>query len=126
VGTVTLENRCMTPPTTRKIFQLDRGERRSLQVEQADGMETTTHWRVFTKVHQPSREALASAGELHDRSEVELSWAVPHTSTRLRERGDFWAYFPTNYQMTLRGIVNAPWKTSEDRQNLFNNNDFNE
>src|SRR3569833_2050188 len=40
--------------------------------------------------------------------------------------GRFWAYFPTNYTTTLRGIINAPWKTSEDRQNLYGANAFND
>lgn len=126
VGTVVLEDRRATPPAVRKIFQLDKGERRTLQEERADGTEINYPWRVFTRAHTPSKEALESAGELHDRPEIDLSWAVPDTASRVRERGEFWAYFPTNYQMTLRGIANGPWKTSEDRQNLFNHNPFNE
>ncbi|WP_344241966.1 DEAD/DEAH box helicase [Actinocorallia libanotica] len=86
----------------------------------------TEEWRVFTRAHAPSIDALREAGELHDRPEVDISWAVPVTGSRTRGRGQFWAYFPTNYSTTLRGILNAPWKTSEDRQNLYQANRFND
>lgn len=33
--------------------------------------------------------------------------------------GQFWAFFPTNNATKLTGILNAPWKTNEDRQNLL-------
>ena len=80
-------------------------------------------WRVFKTEYHPSAEALTDAGELARREVVPLVWAV-----RLRgrlDRGSFWAFFPTEYKTTLSGIINAPWKTNEDRQNLlrgtFNN-----
>lgn len=46
-----------------------------------------------------------------------LAWAVPDGSRR--SRGRFWAFFPTETETTLSGILNAPWKTNADRQNLL-------
>ena len=49
----------------------------------------------------------------------------PHLIDRLNDPGRFWAFFPTTTTSLLSGILNAPWKTNEDRQNLltgvFNN-----
>jgi superfamily II DNA or RNA helicase len=81
-----------------------------------DGSEQT-EWRVFSMVHRPSDIARADAGELSDRDELPLIWAVPTRGRR--RRGAFWAFFPTTYETTLSGILNAPWKTNEDRQNLL-------
>jgi superfamily II DNA or RNA helicase len=77
-----------------------------------------SEWKVFSTIHRPSADARADAGELSDRTELPLIWAVPMTRTR-RRRGSFWAFFPTTYETTLSGILNAPWKTNEDRQNLL-------
>lgn len=121
VGTITLEDRRATL-VRRQIFQRSRGNRRVLQEIKPDGTTVDYHWRVFTRTHPPSIEALRAAGELHDRPEIDISWAVPERSTA---RGMFWAYFPTKFATTLRGILNAPWKTSEDRQAIFDGNPFN-
>lgn len=126
VGTVTLEDRRVVPPVRRTISQMVDGGRHTLQEERSDGSDVTSQWRVFTRTVRPSRSALESAGELHDRPEIDLSWAVPDRSGRIRDLGAFWAYFPTNYATLLRGILNAPWKTSEDRQNLYKGNAFND
>lgn len=96
-------------------LRLHRREGHVLELE--DGEDRST-WRVFDTVHHPSPEARADAGELADRGELPIAWAVP--MERRRDRGQFWAFFPTEYQMTLDGILNAPWKTNEDRQNLLN------
>jgi superfamily II DNA or RNA helicase len=82
----------------------------------------TSKWRVFHKMHRPSSMARRDAGELAEREVIPITWAVP-----LEGRpgsGQFWAFFPTEYETTLSGIVNAPWKTNEDRQNLLRG-DFN-
>ncbi|MEV4321277.1 DEAD/DEAH box helicase [Microbispora rosea] len=123
VGTVTLVDRRMSKPVVRQIFQKVEGDTRVLQIDRAGDDSQEHKWRVFTRSHAPSDRALEEAGELHDRPEVDISWAVP--LGRQRGRGKFWAFFPTNYETTLKGIVNAPWKTSEDRQNLYNKNAFN-
>jgi superfamily II DNA or RNA helicase len=123
VGTVTLEDRRGVVPIRRQIFQNSEAEVHRLEEVRFDGTTVEHEWRVFTRTHRPGPAALAAAGELHDRPEIDVSWAVPD---RARSRGTFWAYFPTNYATTLRGILNAPWKTSEDRQNLFDANAFND
>jgi superfamily II DNA or RNA helicase len=82
----------------------------------AEGAETTA-WQVFSRQHIPSEAARNDAGELADRESMPVIWAVP-TQGR-KGRGQFWAFFPTEYKSTLKGIINAPWKTNEDRQNLL-------
>ncbi|MFD0594023.1 sacsin N-terminal ATP-binding-like domain-containing protein [Catellatospora coxensis] len=49
----------------------------TLQGPGEDGKQTTSVWNVFRRTHQPSVNALRSAGELHDRPEIDLAWAVP-------------------------------------------------
>jgi superfamily II DNA or RNA helicase len=75
-----------------------------------------SRWRVFDRVHHPSEEARADAGEINDRDKALLTWAVPLAGRPLR--GRFWAFFPTEWVTTLSGIINAPWKTTSDRQGL--------
>jgi len=74
-------------------------------------------WKVFERAYSPSPAARAEAGELANRDHLPLMWAVP-VEGRSRP-GEFWAFFPTTYVTTLSGILNAPWKTNEDRQNLL-------
>jgi superfamily II DNA or RNA helicase len=73
-------------------------------------------WRCFSTHHSPSPSAHKDAGELAGRNNLPVIWAVPHGRPL---PGRFWAFFPTEYVTTLSGIVNAPWKTNEDRQNLL-------
>ncbi|MEU8270133.1 DEAD/DEAH box helicase [Sphaerisporangium sp. NPDC049002] len=125
VGVVALEDRRGQTPDIREISREISGDRHTITVRTNTGRSTTEQWRVFTRTHRPSQKALGEAGELHDRPEVDVSWAVPDRTSRDNILGRFWAYFPTNFTTTLRGIVNAPWKTSEDRQNLYDANAFN-
>ena len=76
-----------------------------------------SRWRVFSRIHRPSDAAREDAGELANRDTVPIHWAVSLGSAR--RDGRFWAFFPTEYLTTLSGIINAPWKTNEDRQNLL-------
>ncbi len=123
VGTVTLEDRRGGVVWKRQIFQRCDGVHRTLQEVRTDDSTIDHRWRVFSRGHRPSARALSAAGELHDRPEIDISWAVPGRSG---SRGVFWAYFPTKFATTLRGILNAPWKTSEDRQAIFDGNAFND
>lgn len=78
---------------------------------------TSSSWRVARKLHRPSPEALEDAGELAHRESIAIAWAAP-----LDDRsalGTLWAFFPTQDRTTLSGIVNAPWKLSDDRRNLL-------
>lgn len=79
--------------------------------------DTESSWRIFEKVHKLSPAAKADAGELAEREEIPVIWAVPLEGRK--GRGRFWAFFPTEFEMLLLGILNAPWKTNEDRQNLL-------
>ena len=52
-----------------------------------------------------------------DREVIRLQWAVP---VRARQRiGGLWAYFPTLEETTLSGVLNAPWKLTDDRMHVF-------
>ena len=74
-------------------------------------------WRVFKTCHPLSIEA-RNDWPLHDDSgDVPIRWAAP--IDRLDHPGHFWAFFPTSTASLVAGILNAPWKTNEDRQNLL-------
>jgi hypothetical protein len=73
-------------------------------------------WRSFSTYHTPTASARKDAGELSGRDNLPVIWAVPHGRPM---PGRFWAFFPTEYVTTLSGVINAPWKTNEDRQNLL-------
>jgi hypothetical protein len=111
VGTLTFEDR--TDGYARSISLRNFKDGR---IELKEG-ETVSIWKVFHKQYFPSKAARADAGELADRESLPLAWAVPMQGRNAR--GRFWAFFPTEYFTTLSGIVNAPWKTNEDRQNLL-------
>ncbi|MGW5020895.1 DEAD/DEAH box helicase family protein [Streptomyces cacaoi] len=124
VGELVLEDRRgPTPPVRRDIYVRGSGNTRTLHTDE-HGNKSTSEWKVFEKVHLLSEAARKDAGEFHVRTEVPVSWAVPTTGQQ--GPGEFWAFFPTTYETTLRGVLNAPWKTNEDRQNLLKNNAFNE
>ena len=74
-------------------------------------------WQVFQRVHRPSAKARADVGEISEREQVRISWAVPKAGRQAV--GRLWAFFPTEDEMTLSGIVNAPWRLSEDRTRVL-------
>ncbi|MDT0300713.1 DEAD/DEAH box helicase [Streptomonospora wellingtoniae] len=126
VGHVILEDRRPPVATFRRDIRVSgEGSHRLLHVSESGKADKDPEkWRVFQTVHHPSAAARKAAGEYHDRPEVPLAWAVP--VGRPQDTGGFWAFFPTTYETTLRGILNAPWKTNEDRQNLLKDNAFND
>ncbi|TYB96301.1 DEAD/DEAH box helicase [Micromonospora sp. WP24] len=124
IGRLDLDDRTGLVPQRRTVTVRGDGTDRVV-VEQAGGAERTVVWKVFERIHRPSEQARRDAGEFHDRDEIPLSWAVP-VSGGGQGTGAFWAFFPTTYETTLSGILNAPWKTNEDRQNLLKDNLFNE
>ena len=82
-----------------------------------DTGEGVSRWRNFDTSHCLSSEA-RDDWPLHDDSGVvPIRWAVP--LDRLDRSGHFWTYFPTKTASLVAGILNAPWKTNEDRQNLL-------
>lgn len=83
----------------------------------ADGHGEVELWRSFRADHSPSQEARDDAGEWADLVEVPVTWAVP--VRRRKERGHFWAFFPTALETTLAGIINAPWHMNNDRRNIL-------
>lgn len=98
--------------------------RREINVEAGTDGSFTLHddgspskWRVASRRHRPSKTALEDAGELAHRESITVWWAAPLQSRS--QLGRFWAFFPTEDRTTLSGIVNAPWKTGDDRRNLL-------
>lgn len=85
-------------------FELDTGER-------------VSRWKRFKTTHKLSAEARKDRRSLDDSDNVPIWWAVP--LDRLNEPGYYWSFFPTKTASYLSGILNAPWKTNEDRQNLL-------
>ena len=76
-----------------------------------------SRWRRFETTHRLSAKA-RSDWPLHDGSgDVPIRWVAP--LDRLNEPGQFWAFFPTRTASPVAGILNAPWKTDADRQNLL-------
>lgn len=76
-----------------------------------------SRWRVFSREHRPSALALQDAGTVRGRDVITVTWAVP-----LGDRsslGQFWAHFPINDRTSLSGILNAPWKLTEDRVSIL-------
>ena len=76
-----------------------------------------TRWMVVSSIHKLSADARGDRRSLDDAGDVPISWAAP--IDRLTDPGHFWAFFPTMTTSLLAGILNAPWKTNEDRQNLL-------
>ncbi|MCK0173889.1 DEAD/DEAH box helicase [Mycolicibacterium sp. F2034L] len=74
-------------------------------------------WRVFRRVVEPTPEARKDAGARAERDRLPIDWAVPTSGPSAI--GKFWAFFPTTFETTLSGILNAPWKTNPDRENLL-------
>ena len=96
---------------------------RTLELQKVDGEylladgDATSEWKLFDRTHHLSAEAQADRRSLEGSDDVRIFWASP--LDRLTSPGDFWAYFPTNTSSLVAGILNAPWKTNEDRQNLL-------
>ncbi|MFC6506993.1 sacsin N-terminal ATP-binding-like domain-containing protein [Promicromonospora citrea] len=73
-------------------------------------------WSLAEAQHRPSARARAEAGRVADREEVPVQYAA---KVPVGGVGQFWAYFPTRERTTLSGLVNAPWKLSDDRLGLL-------
>ncbi|MEU9579692.1 DEAD/DEAH box helicase [Streptomyces chilikensis] len=132
VGKVVLEDRRAMPIVRRVITVEQNGVRRVIHETGTGRTSSSEKWKVFTVAHSPGDQARGAAGELHDRATIDISWAVPEYAgaapyaNPASGRGRFWAFFPTNYEMTLSGVLNGAWKTNEDRQNLLDKSAFNQ
>ena len=111
-------------------LELQTGERekgkddtRIIELNHQDGMyllddgQDETRWMIFKRTHPLSDDARSDSRALDDADKVPITWAAPLDS--LSRPGHFWAFFPTLTDSLLAGILNAPWKTNEDRQNLL-------
>ncbi|MFF3122382.1 DEAD/DEAH box helicase [Streptomyces sp. NPDC057908] len=131
VGELFLHDRRSMPQVRREISIEHKGNYRTLKEVASGTKQTTEQWKVFSASYSPTGEAEESAGELHGRPVLEVSWAMPEYTVRNglhtvpAGRGSFWAFFPTKYELSLTGILNAPWKTNEDRQHLLDGSPFN-
>jgi superfamily II DNA or RNA helicase len=101
--------------------------RRALETSQQEFLivhdgDQQTEWRVFSekvlKEDLSPEEVEDMDHRLRDRPAFPLVWAAPAGMTQ-RQRGQLWAFFPTQTETTLQGILNAPWKTNSDRENLL-------
>ena len=106
------------------VLQTDEQEAaRTISLRREDGHHilddggNETRWMLVGDKHKLSADARSDSRSLDDATEVPISWAAP--INRLNEPGCFWAFFPTRTTSLLVGILNAPWKTNEDRQNLL-------
>lgn len=102
------------------------GEPRSYEVERLAGVRHSLRidgvdrgWEVFQRTHRLSDAAAGEWRHGRGRREVPLWWAYPSDRRDRDEYRHFWAYFPTGTASLVPGILNAPWKTNEDRQNLL-------
>ncbi len=93
------------------VLEKWRGE---LRLDTGEGF---SRWRRFDTAHRLSAEARSDRPPHDEGGEVPIRWAVP--LDRLDEPGRFWAFFPTGTASPVAGILNAPWKTDEDRRNLL-------
>ncbi|WP_223768080.1 DEAD/DEAH box helicase [Streptomyces huiliensis] len=134
VGQVVLEDRRPRPIARRVLRAEQDGTLCTIHEERVGRPPVASQWQVFTHSHEPTEAARRDAGELHGRLTVDLAWAVPAykreesgllSPVGPRRRGQFWAYFPSKYEMSLTGILNGAWKTNEDRQNLLDASPFN-
>jgi superfamily II DNA or RNA helicase len=77
-----------------------------------------TRWRVISRdVAIDDPRAIEDATHIHARESVPISWAMPLEGRE--EAGRFWAFFPTQTQTYLPGILNAPWKLNSDRNAII-------
>ena len=74
-------------------------------------------WRRFETSHCLSADARSDQPSREGQGKVRIWWAAPRD--RLDRSGHFWAFFPTKTASLVAGILNAHWKTNEDRQNLL-------
>ena len=94
------------------------GQETLLESKGSEAEFTKSGWRLFSKsirLSDTAREDYQT--DIDPDDEIDVAWAVP--LDRMNEPGDFWAYFPTTESCIVAGIVNARWKTNEDRQNLL-------
>ena len=78
----------------------------------------TSRWKVFERTHELS-EGRVNRTDARVTIEHICHSGGPLPLDGHDEDRDFWAYFPTSTPKSVAGILNAPWKTNEDRQYLL-------
>ena len=86
------------------------------QIKLNDGGQRS-RWMLFSREHELSDDAKAGSRALDDADRVKIAWAAPLDARNPLQQ--FWAFFPTQTSSLVAGILNAPWKTNEDRQSLL-------
>ena len=84
-----------------------------------DTGDSVSRWKCFKTTHHLSAVALEDRRPLDDNDDVPVWWAAPLDQLNNPKYGYYWHFFPTKTASLLAGILNAPWKTNEDRQNLL-------
>jgi superfamily II DNA or RNA helicase len=81
--------------------------------------ERETSWRVFSRTVDLSGDAaLVRDRGVHDRLDsLPVLWAVP--AEERAAPGAFWSFFPLQEPSRVPGILNAPFRTSDDRNHLL-------
>ena len=98
---------------SRDIRRAEAGE----GIELRDGSDRSL-WKLFSRAHALSDAAKDDSRALDDADSVRIQWAAPLEAARTAVQ-QFWAFFPTQTSSLVAGILNAPWKTNEDRQSLL-------
>lgn len=89
-------------------------ENRNVEIRENDEVQ---EWRLFqSEITISDPKALRDATMIQARGKVPLSWAVPVGG---RMAGKFWAFFPTESDNGIKGILNAPWKLNNDRTSVI-------
>jgi superfamily II DNA or RNA helicase len=107
-----------------KDIVLDCAGQVSRVVNEGDGRvltqgERATSWRVFSRtVDLSGDEDLLRDRGVHDRLDgLPVLWAVP--AEERAAPGAFWSFFPLADGSRVPGILNAPFRTSDDRNHLL-------
>ncbi|WP_167051356.1 DEAD/DEAH box helicase family protein [Salinibacterium sp. ZJ77] len=126
---VTIRNLAEPDPEARGERTGRPAEREIERAIEADGTvvirsgRTVSRWAVASVEYEPTKKALDEAGRLAARKKLTVSYALPLPPKN--DLGTFWAYFPTKEQTSLRGLINAAWKLTEDRIHVLESK-FNE
>lgn len=99
----------------KRVLTCERGE-----VYRLSGDRDMAEWRVFDARVRLPEDIRREGGIFSGRESIKISWAVP---VRGVSNGKFWAFFPLdNEEMSLKGILNAPWKLNDDRTKILPGN----
>jgi superfamily II DNA or RNA helicase len=110
-GGLVLEDRAKG---THRSVTVETSPRGTLLLRSGDA---EAEWRVTSRSHTPTARAQQDAGERARRESVTVWWAVPEKGRSAV--GQIWSFFPTQSRTSVSGIINAPWKLSDDRSNLI-------